>query len=162
MGLKEVSNNEMRGFKMSTALNNLENEYRKFISEKEILTVDEFIDIAIKLFYTIKVDKIDYAESFNDMLLFQYGVYNWGDENGNHFSFDITRQIITPEEDEPYQLSLILIFEPSAFLKIKPYDIWSIDFNSVEDFVKHIKSTSGYKLASKINAKNIQLLFGQC
>lgn len=147
---------------MITALKKLENEYREIIREKEILSLDEFIDTAINLFKMIRVDKIDYTESFNDMLLFQYGVYNWGDENGNHFSFDITRQIIAPEEDEPYQLSLILIFEPSSFLEIKPYDVWSNDFNSVEDFVNHIKSTSGYKLASKTNAKNTQLLFGQC
>lgn len=147
---------------MIAALEKLENEYRKIIREKEILTVDEMIDIAINLFKKIRVDKIDYTEPFNDMLLFQYGVYDWGDENGNHFSFDITRQIITPEEDEPYQLSLILIFELSAFLKIKPYDIWSNDFNSMEDFVDHIKSTSGYKLASKVTAKKTQLLFGQC
>ncbi len=126
------------------------------------MSLDEFIDTAINLFKMIRVDKIDYTESFNDMLLFQYGVYNWGDENGNHFSFDITRQIIAPGEDEPYQLSLILIFEPSSFLEIKPYDVWSNDFNSVEDFVNHIKSTSGYKLASKTNAKNTRLLFGQC
>jgi len=147
---------------MPTALKNLENEYRKFISEKKILIVDEFIDIAINLFKKIEVDKIDYAEPSNDMLLFQYGVYNWGDENGNHFSFDITRQIITPEEDEPYQLSSILIFEPSAFSKIKPYDTWSNDFISVGDFVNHIKSTSGYELANKMNAIKVQLLFGQC
>lgn len=138
---------------MITALKKLENEYREIIREKEILSLDEFIDTAINLFKMIRVDKIDYTESFNDMLLFQYGVYNWGDENGNHFSFDITRQIIAPGEDEPYQLSLILIFEPSSFLEIKPYDVWSNDFNSVEDFVNHIKSTSGYKLASKTNAK---------
>ena len=148
--------------KITTALKDLENEYRKFINEKEILTVDKFIDIAFNLFKKIVIDKIDYTESFNDMLLFQYGVYNFGDENGNHFSFDITRQIIASEEDEPYQLSLILIFEPSAFFKIKPYDIWNNDFNSEKDFINHIKSTSGYKLASKMNAKKTQLVFGQC
>lgn len=147
---------------MITALKKLENEYRKAISEKEILTVDELIDIAIILFKKIRVDKIDYTESFNDMLLFQYGVYNWGNENGNHFSFDITRQIITPEEDEPYQLRLVLIFKPFEFSNIKTYDIWSNDFNSLDDFVNHIKSTSGYELASKMKAKNIQLHFEQC
>ena len=147
---------------MSTELKNLEKEYRKRISEKEILTVDKFIDIATNLFKKIRIDKIDYTESFNDMLLFQYGVYNWGDEKGNHFSFDITRQIIAPDEDEPYQLSFTLIFEPSAFSKIKPYDIWSNKFNCLEDFVNHIKSTPGYEVANKMNAIKAQLLFGQC
>ena len=147
---------------MIITLSKLENEYRNKINEKENLTADEIIDIAINLYKNISVDKIDYTDSYSDMLLYQYGVYNWGDENGNHFCFDITRQIITPEEDEPYQLSLALIFEPSAFLEIKLYDIWSNDFNSIEDFVNHIKTTPGYKLASKIKAKNTQLIFGQC
>lgn len=139
---------------MITTLEKIEDEYRKIISDKEIFTPEEIIDIAINLFNSIRVDKIDYTETHNDMLLYQYGVYNWGDENGNHFSFDITRQIIIPEDDEPHQLSLNLIFDPSAFMQIKPYDIWSNDFNSVEDFANHIKSTPDYKLASKTNAKN--------
>ena len=147
---------------MIIALKGLENEYRKIISKKDILTVDEFIDIAINKFNKIRVDKIDYTESFNDMLLFQYGVYNWGDEDGNHFGFDITRQIITPEEDEPYQLSLVLVFESSAFLDIKPYDIWSNDFFDDEDFVKHIKSTPGYVLAKSMKATQAHLRLGHC
>ena len=137
-------------------------EYHKIIERNDALPVDTFVDAAIDLFKTIKVDNIDYKDGFNDVLLFQYGVYNWGDENGNHFSFDVTRQVIVPDEDEPYQISLILIYEPSVFSEIKPYNIWSNAFNSVEDFTNHIKSTSGYKLASKTKAKHMQLLFGQC
>lgn len=137
-------------------------EYRRVVEQKDAFHVDVLVDIAIDLFKMIRVDNMDYKDGFNDVLLLQYGVYNWGDENGNHFSFDVTRQVTVPEEDEPYQISLILIYEPSVFSEIKPYNIWSNAFNSVDDFVNHIKSTSGYKLASKTKAKHMQLLFGQC
>jgi len=146
---------------MATTFKNIENEYRKLIGEK-ILDVDEFISIALKLYKEIKVEGISDSYTESDMLLFQYGVYDWGDENGNHFSFDITRQFIDPEEDEPYQLNFTLIFEPSAFSSVEPCNCWSDEFACVEDFSAHIKSTEGYKYAIKKTPKKVQLIFGQC
>ncbi|MCL2081745.1 MAG: hypothetical protein FWH04_00675 [Oscillospiraceae bacterium] len=147
---------------MKTAFYDLENEYRKTIGERDFLSADELIDLAITLFKEIEVEGIDYSETLNDMLLCQYGVYDWGDENDEHFSFDITRQVSKPLGDEPYQLSLRLIFEPSAFSKIKAYDNWSSQFNNADDFAVHIRSTPGYAAASKATAKSMQLTFEQC
>jgi len=147
---------------MLIKLKNVENEYRKRVETKGSLTVDEFINIALTLFKDIKIEGIDSSESDNDMLLYQYGVYDWGDENGKHFSFDITRQVCVPQEDEPYQLSFTLIFEPSAFFEIEPYNCWSDEFDDGEAFAMHIKSTSGYQMATKITARKVELRFDQC
>ncbi|HEX6611707.1 MAG TPA: hypothetical protein VF051_13085 [Hyphomicrobiaceae bacterium] len=48
-----------------------------------------------------------------DMLLFQWGTYDWGE--GEHFQLDLTRQLILSDEAEDediWQLSLTFLFEP--------------------------------------------------
>ena len=144
---------------MITKLQNLEIEYHKYINENTILSVDDFINHALTLFDKIKVEGID---NIDDMLLFQYGVYDWGDENGEHFSFDITRQIINPAEDEPYQLNFTLIFSPLNFTGVEQHTEWNDSYDTLDDFVNHIKSTRGYVLASELQPRKYQLIFGQC
>jgi hypothetical protein len=84
------------------------------------------------------------------MLLFQYGVYNWGDEKGEHFSFEIARQFILDKDDEFYQLHFKLIFDPQDFKQCKSYNRWSSDFQTLEDWVKNIKTSQGYKLVQRV------------
>ena len=135
----------------------MKKEYRKIINETKIIGVNELIDISIKLFEEIKI--IDLIN--DDMLLFQYGTYDWGDENGEHFEIDISRQIFSATEDEPYCMSVTLIFEPVAFAKIESYSEWSDGFDTTEAFSQHIKSTPGYMTANKEIAKNIRIIFEQ-
>ncbi len=56
-------------------------------------------------------------ESCADMLLYQYGTYDWGD--GEEFLYDITRQLVVPDGDgqELWQLSLRYTFAPSEALR---------------------------------------------
>ena len=53
-------------------------------------------------------------EADGDMLLFQWGTYDWGD--GPAFEVDITRQLIVAddEDEEPRQLRLTFRFEPAS------------------------------------------------
>lgn len=43
-----------------------------------------------------------------DGLLFQWGVYDWGE--GEHFELDITRQLLLESEEEPWHLHLTMRF----------------------------------------------------
>ena len=52
-----------------------------------------------------------------DMLLHQWGTYDWGE--GRHFEFDITRQVMLPgevDDDAIWQLNLTYRFPPTADL----------------------------------------------
>jgi len=51
-----------------------------------------------------------------DMLLFQWGTYDWG--HGAHFELDVTRQVILPDEidDAIWQLHLTYRFDVSPLL----------------------------------------------
>lgn len=143
------------------SLKKVENEYKKWIGENfnddQLSNVDEIIDVSLTLFEEIKVKGIAGNDEDGDMLLFQYGTYDWG--NGKYFEFDITRQFIKSNEDEPYQLSMKLFFEP---IQCKSYNCWSNDFENIEKWVENIKETEGYKLGK--NSKNIkfEICFEQC
>ena len=126
----------------------------EYININEKLTVDSLIDLSITLFNEIKVKGVDYSENESDMLLFQYGRYNWGDEKGEHANFDITRQFQLVDDDEFYQLSLSLIYDPSAMSEKDSYNSWSADFSMLEDWVTNIKGTLGYQRVKSVDYKS--------
>lgn len=123
----------------------------------------ELVDLSIRLFRDIKVKGIsDSGETENDMLLFQYGVVHWDEESGEYFSFDMTRQFMDPDEDEPYQLSFSLRFESKPFQGTGSYNCWSDEYSVLEEFVTHIKETDGYRTAAGNLPETYQVRFGQC
>jgi len=126
------------------------------------LSTTLMIELSKTLFHTVKVEGLPVDEDSDDMLLFQYGIYDWGDENGEHFSLDITRQLYEPTEDEPYQISFTLIFDPEQFRGVKNYDCWSMNFADLDSFFAHIITTSGFMLAEAITPKSYQIHFEQC
>ena len=143
---------------MIATLQSIEQEYRRTLDDKEILSVDEFMVLALDLYNDIKVEETA-SSTESDMLLFQYGAYNQGDEH--HFKFDMTRQILDAEE-EPYQLSLTLMFDPAAFAGVNSHNCWSDVFDSMEAFADYIRSTEGYTIASGETAQTVRLSFEQC
>ena len=148
------------------SLKQIEGEYKQkvkaFFDSGELLNANKLIDLSISLFHEFKVKDVDYEKDKEaDMFLFQYGTYNWDDSLGEHFSFDITRQFISSESDEPYQLSFRLIFDPAEFKNCGCYNCWSCDFESLEEWVQHIKTTKGYELAQKQTAKSYLINFDE-
>ena len=88
---------------------------RKLILEKsdkalksqigEIKNTDEAIKKFLKFYEEFKIkEELEHEEE--DMMLFQYGNYDWQNGNGKEFSFNLTRQFEIPNEDEFLQLSL--------------------------------------------------------
>lgn len=134
----------------SVELKNIENEYlaavKQLIGAGSVLTPDDVIGLSKTLYDEIKVKSISNGKNpHDDMLLFQYGTYDWGDETGEHFSFDITRQF--SKRDDMYQLALTLIFEPGPFKGLDSYNSWIIDFGGTDEWIANIRTTRGYHLA---------------
>ena len=147
-------------------LKDIEKEYKdavkKLSDSGEVLNTDKHIELAVQLFNDLKAIGINSDEDKEaDMLLFQYGVYNWGGEKGEHFSFDITRQFIKPNDDEPYQLRFTLIFDPEDFRDSDKYNCWSADFDSLDKWIEHIKSTKGYGLAKDKTIRLCEINYSQ-
>jgi hypothetical protein len=132
------------------------NELQQNLDNGIVLTPDLMIDLSVKLFHELKakgVSAIDEVE--NDMILFQYGTYNWYDEVGEHFSFEIARQFIRNKEF--YQLRFTLIYDPENFKDCSGYNCWSKDFADLDQLVANIKSTQGYKTTTSLGYKSYQI-----
>jgi hypothetical protein len=142
-------------------LKKIEDKYKKWILKNfnngQLSNVDEIINISLELFREIKVKGLDSDEEDGDILLFQYGTYDWG--KGKFFRFNITRQFIKSNEDEPYQLSMTLFFDP---IECKSYNCWSNNFDDLEQWVENIKGTEGYKIVKKMTGKKFEIFFEQC
>jgi hypothetical protein len=142
-------------------LKKVENVYKKWLGKNlkngQISNADEIINVSLTLFQEIKIKEIAGDDEDGDMLLFQYGSYNWG--KGRSFEFNVTRQFIKQNEDEPYQLSMTLFFEP---IDCKSYDCWSNGFDDLEKWAENIKETEGYKFVKNLTCKKFEIFFEQC
>jgi hypothetical protein len=81
-----------------------------------------------------------------DMLLYQWGCYDWGE--GESFEFDITRQFIdgAGEDEDIRQLSLTFQFRPTKSLrKLKDGNRWCHSPKELNDFRRFIDSSAPYE-----------------
>ncbi len=90
-----------------------------------------------------------------DMLLYQWGTYNWG--KGEVFEFNITRQLIVEEDEDEniWQLSLIFEFKLAEALQhIGQGNHWYHDLDQVETFRRAItESVAFLQLAHAVPIK---------
>jgi len=86
-------------------------------------------------------------EEEGDMLLFQWGCYDWGD--GESFEFDVTRQLIWLDGDDEHaiwQLSLTFRFEADAGLRALGDGYrWCGAPSALEPFVEFVTGSSAWK-----------------
>ena len=85
----------------------------------------------------------------DDMLLFQYGTYDWGGK-GRQFELNLTRQIIDANDEEYYQVKLTLYYKAADIGEIENYNLWSIDTESIKTWEETIVETNGFKRAAKV------------
>ncbi|HEY4187918.1 MAG TPA: hypothetical protein VGP07_22775 [Polyangia bacterium] len=110
--------------KSRKALRELKQYLRRAGDEYTPNTPRAGIEKMASFYNDVRVDDVD-LESDGDMLLFQWGTYDWGD--GPTFEVGITRQLIrgTGEDDEIWQLHLTYRFPPSeALVAIGDGDCW--------------------------------------
>ncbi|MCL2169813.1 MAG: hypothetical protein FWB74_07305 [Defluviitaleaceae bacterium] len=133
------------------ALKDIESKYRSEIEAAGPLTAQTLVELSVRLYEEIKVPEIDDNVYFGDVLLFQYGIYDWRDENGRHFELDITRQFQCPlpDDDEPYQLSFTLIFDPEPFenagfdsCRSGDFDDWNGDMDDLANHFARIAAAA--------------------
>ncbi len=91
-------------------------------------------------------------EADGDMLLFQWGTYDWG--NGKYFNIDITRQIMEDIDDPDeqagtiQQLSVSLLFVPDIQSEaIGSGNQWCNTPDKLDEFENYINNSKAYKLS---------------
>ena len=107
----------------------------------------DLIKTAIELYL---LERIDGATStLEDMLLFQWGVFDWGE--GEYFELDITRQISPSDTDELIQLSCTLYFIPSTALRnIEEGNKWCSSPDEFNSFNEFVLTSKAFKACSSV------------
>lgn len=86
-----------------------------------------------------------------DMLLFQFGVYDWG--QGEHFEIDVTRQFMldgAEDDDALSQLRCATLFEPTAELRnVGTGHRWCQSRADLDTFREFILSSNAYAAAAR-------------
>ena len=94
--------------------------------------------------------RIEGATSYTeDMLLFQWGIYDWG--HGEFFELDTSRQISPSETDELTQLRCTLYFKPTSVLRqIKAGNKWCNSPNEIKAFKEYVLNSQAFTTCSNI------------
>ena len=93
-----------------------------------------------------------------DMLLYQWGSYDWG--QGETFDFNITRQFMDADGDDEVirQLSLTFKFAPTGSLrKLADGNRWCNSPDAINDFRKFIESSAAYRTVAEEKPAEVTL-----
>lgn len=126
----------------------------------EIKHSDDAIEQFLNFFKDYKT-KESLVHKEADMLLFQYGVYDWQDGNGKEFNFELVRQFEIPKEDEFLQLSLSLFYDSAPIGEVASFNSWSIESKDLQEWKKQIKLTEGYERSRNLRPKRIEISLGE-
>ena len=120
---------------------------------KTKLDNDNSLNNILKVFtdtYMLSNKKFD-RNNDADMLLFQYGVYDWG--NGKNLEIDFVRQLI--QNDDVIQIHITLkIPYQDEFSKIESFNEWYNSSHyemSLTEWHDKIKSSSVFQTIEKMN-----------
>ena len=144
---------------MQITKDNIENIFNNKIKELTTVTVDNCLDIFVNFYNNNFISEVDTNFPENDMLLFEYGIYDSQDGKVENFTVGLTRQfyIGKNEEGDLFNLQLLLYFDKHNFIGIEPYNRWSDEFSTIEDWTKKIKRTDGFEQTENIIPKSFEI-----
>ncbi len=98
------------------------------------------VEEMLAFYRAVRAEDCD-IESSGDMLLFQWGTYDWG--AGPWFEFDITRQLSRSGEDEDiWQLHITFRFDPTDELRsLGAGNRWCQSIDGLVTFSEFVRST---------------------
>jgi len=125
------------------------------------LSLRDGIAAMLDFYRDVRATGLDLSKQ-DDMLLFQWGTYDWG--RGEHFEVDITRQLIfkdSPGDDARiWQLSLTFAFEPSPeLLALGDRNKWCDLPGDLPDFTAFVLTSPAVVMATHRQAVRVTLRY---
>jgi hypothetical protein len=97
-----------------------------------------------------------------DMLLFQWGTYDWG--TGERFAFNLTRQLIVcedAEDEDIWQLSLTFEFEADNELRaLGNGDKWCHSLLELPEFREYVRRSAAFTACTEHQVRRTVLGYG--
>jgi hypothetical protein len=124
----------------------------------ENATPAQGIDAMIAFFQEVRPDS-QIVEGSGDMLLYQWGVHDWGE--GPSFQFNITRQFIEiDEEDEEIMSQLGLTFHFPPTEQVKAFGVknqWCESVDDIAELIAFITQSAPYIALKDSRAERIEV-----
>ncbi|GAA4341530.1 hypothetical protein [Flaviaesturariibacter amylovorans] len=100
---------------------------------------------------------IDKAEP--ELLLFQYGTYDWYDDYGKNFQISFTRQFGSNdnEEEELYQLTITLYFDKQGFGDVGKITLFSEENAPLDTWFRTVRDSKGFIVAESHQPKRYEV-----
>ena len=141
-------------------------ELEKFITQTgkttASLTPAEAVGVMLDFYRQVHIDDVALEDSGGDMLLYQWGTYDWG--QGRFFQCDITRQFIVADSDgdEGFrQLALTCFFQPSpAFDVLTKGNRWCRSADDLVGFEAFIRESGAYQAVGTLKPHKITIEYG--
>lgn len=126
------------------------------------VTVPQLVENALEFYRSVRASGLAKGPE-SDMLLFQWGVFDWG--QGERFEIDLTRQFISAGsigDDAISQLRYTAYFSPTPALRAIPIsNRWCRTAADLESFAAFIRQSVAYRAVSASSPLQVQLRWGK-
>jgi hypothetical protein len=133
-----------RNYVQSMNIRTVNREFERHLKARYVdvptLTPSAGVDAMLAFYCDVRATDCKMEES-GDMLLYQWGTYDWG--HGLLFELDVTRQLMrqTGEDENIWQLGLTFRFQPDETLKaLGSGNKWCESLLEVEDFASFVRT----------------------
>jgi hypothetical protein len=132
-------------------------------SRLDLMNALSAVELMIDFYLGVRADDVE-LDTGGDMLLSQWGIYDWG--SGSIFQYDVTRQLTTEVIDENHaddalwQLSLTLHYTPTAEARATGSgDHWCSGLDRVDEFREFIRDSAATTVARRAAPRSVELRF---
>jgi hypothetical protein len=126
------------------------------------LTVPQLVDGVLAFYREVRASSL-IQEPQADMLLYQWGVFDWG--KGANFEIDITRQFISAsafDDDAISQLRCTALFAPTPALRSIPVsNLWCKSITEFASFGTFIRESAAYIAVQSLSPARVEVLWSR-
>lgn len=139
-------------------------EFEKVLTQRALertrLTAKEGVPAMLAFYRDERADGCSFDRDA-DMLLYEWGTYDWG--RGEFFDLSITRQLIhggSGEDEDIWQLALTFKFSPTEALRaLRQGNRWCHDLGEVEEFERFLRTSEAYQAVAAVIPTTVEVRY---
>jgi hypothetical protein len=141
-----------------------ETEFEKVLAQRALdrtrLTAEQGVPAMLAFYRDERADGCRFEDDA-DMLLYEWGTYNWG--RGEFFELSITRQLIhdgSGEDEDIWQLGLTFKFSPTHPLRaLGRGNRWCHDLGELEEFERFLRASEAFQAVAAVVPTAVELRY---